>query len=330
MIGLPSIRLEQLLSITNVTDNKILYLFSNPDLNGTVSGNVITLNYNTSAMASTDSLQIYIDFDNPSNVNELEPLIEQYTYDTNLEKVLGSQPLVDGGKLKTKAVSDDIKITGRIGASNECLGIDCKGYTTVSIQISGSWSGTIYFEGTTDGGIFAYVTCVLPQASGGVGSYYTTSNGIYRVNVSGLTRFQCRFATYTSGTALITLVVTNSPINVPYDTNLYAILGSSALYRSPQSPMLMAPPTPTIPSSYSMAGQAYPQLYGQIFTKLRVEASGDQQQPFAQQLYSNAQKVVWDDLYRLMENIYLQIALSNQLEMIKQNLPFPNGWEEIK
>jgi len=327
---IPNISMEQLLSITNVTDNEIIYLFSSKTLNGTIANNVITLLYDTTLMSEEDALQIYIDLENPSNIYELQPIIEQFTYDTNLEKVLGSQPLVDSGKLKSKVSFDESKVVGRIGASNEVIGIDCKGTSTISIQISGTWSGSIYFEGTTDGGTYVYTTCVLPLVSSGVGSYYTSSNGVFRVNISGMTRFQCRFGTWYSGTALITLISTSSQMTLPYDPNLYVVFGATALYRSPQVPMLMTPPTPTIPGSYSMPGQAYPQLYGQIFTKLRVEASGDQQQPFAQQQYSNAQKVVWEDLYRLMENIYLQLAMANQLEMIKQNLTFPNGWEEIK
>lgn len=53
--------LEQVLLITNVTDGIIIYNFSNPAMGGTLTNGVLTLEYDTSAMSNTDSLQIYID-----------------------------------------------------------------------------------------------------------------------------------------------------------------------------------------------------------------------------------------------------------------------------
>lgn len=56
-----TIRLDSLLLITNVTDNVIIYNFASPTLGGTVSGNVLTLTYNTSSMDNADKLQIFYD-----------------------------------------------------------------------------------------------------------------------------------------------------------------------------------------------------------------------------------------------------------------------------
>ena len=56
-----TIRLDSLLLITNVTDNVIIYNFANPLLGGTVSGNILTLTYNTSSMDNADKLQIFYD-----------------------------------------------------------------------------------------------------------------------------------------------------------------------------------------------------------------------------------------------------------------------------
>lgn len=56
-----TIRLDSILLITNVTDNVIIYNFANPLLGGTVSGNVLTLTYNTSSMDNADKLQIFYD-----------------------------------------------------------------------------------------------------------------------------------------------------------------------------------------------------------------------------------------------------------------------------
>ena len=56
-----SIDLSNIILITNVTDGTIIFNFAAPSLVGTVAGNVLTLNYDTSAMSSTDSLAIYLD-----------------------------------------------------------------------------------------------------------------------------------------------------------------------------------------------------------------------------------------------------------------------------
>lgn len=56
-----SIDLESVLLITNVTSNVIVYNFANPAQGGSVAGNVLTLDYNTTSMSNSDALQIYYD-----------------------------------------------------------------------------------------------------------------------------------------------------------------------------------------------------------------------------------------------------------------------------
>ena len=55
------ITLEQLLIITNVTTNKIIYNFADPNAGGTIVNNVLTLDFDTTSMSSGDKLQIYLD-----------------------------------------------------------------------------------------------------------------------------------------------------------------------------------------------------------------------------------------------------------------------------
>ena len=56
-----SIDLEKILLITDVTRGTIIFNFACPGLTGRVSGNVLTLSYDTTPFASTDKLQIYIE-----------------------------------------------------------------------------------------------------------------------------------------------------------------------------------------------------------------------------------------------------------------------------
>jgi hypothetical protein len=55
------ITLEQLLIITNVTTNNIIYNFADPNAGGVIENNVLTLNYDTTSMSSEGRLQIFLD-----------------------------------------------------------------------------------------------------------------------------------------------------------------------------------------------------------------------------------------------------------------------------
>lgn len=62
--------IEQMLLVTNVTSNTIVYNFADPALGGTISGSVLTLDYDTSAMNNADKLQIFYDSgDNNVGIN---------------------------------------------------------------------------------------------------------------------------------------------------------------------------------------------------------------------------------------------------------------------
>jgi hypothetical protein len=56
-----TITLEQMLIVTNVTTNKIIYNFADPALGGTISNNVLTLTFDTTSMSNSNKLQIFLD-----------------------------------------------------------------------------------------------------------------------------------------------------------------------------------------------------------------------------------------------------------------------------
>jgi hypothetical protein len=73
-----ALTLERLLIITNVTDNIIIYNFADPNAGGTFANNVLTLNYNTTAMGNSDKLQIFIENQaTPSSEETLQYLSDQ-------------------------------------------------------------------------------------------------------------------------------------------------------------------------------------------------------------------------------------------------------------
>lgn len=62
-----SYKLNQLLLITNVTSNIIIYNFAEPTLGASLSNNIITLDYNTSSMGINDDLQIFVEVQDNSD-----------------------------------------------------------------------------------------------------------------------------------------------------------------------------------------------------------------------------------------------------------------------
>ena len=56
-----TLRKDSIINIVNVTENIAIYNYINRDLDGSVSGNKLTLSYDTSTMASDDDLYIIYD-----------------------------------------------------------------------------------------------------------------------------------------------------------------------------------------------------------------------------------------------------------------------------
>lgn len=61
LLSYPTITLDQILLVTNVTSNNIIYNFADPTKGGYLQGNVLVLSASTVAMSDTDKLQIFVD-----------------------------------------------------------------------------------------------------------------------------------------------------------------------------------------------------------------------------------------------------------------------------
>ena len=83
------ITLEQLLIITNVTTNKIIYNFADPNAGGSITNNVLTLDFDTTSMSSGDKLQIFLDnILTPSSDETLQLVSEQTELLRRMTKLL--------------------------------------------------------------------------------------------------------------------------------------------------------------------------------------------------------------------------------------------------
>lgn len=66
------VSLNRVLIITNVNTNVIIYNFADPAKGGTILNNVLTLDYDTTSMSSSDPLQIFLDlYGSPSTETTL-------------------------------------------------------------------------------------------------------------------------------------------------------------------------------------------------------------------------------------------------------------------
>jgi hypothetical protein len=363
-----NLKQEQILTITNTIDGILIYVFSSPIKKGSFDGQVLTLDYNTSAMNDNDPLQIYVDM---PDVQETKTILTQvnigdkvlfqnydtgelYTQDINLATVFGQRPLntVDG-YLKTKNKNDSKNITGGLRVIGDALGIECSEYSSITIELSGTWSGTVSFEGRSDTGNYVALTGMAVNGTTLISS--TTANGIFKFNCTGLVQFQARVSAALTG---MVFAVINASSNVDsvfiskpisgsqsqplsqratsfelnsFDTNLSTVLGNAVLYRlgnlTTLDPILAPTINITQPTTY--ADNRYAK-YPQILPRVRVESAGSEKLPFAQEVTTNRQLIAYPELLSMLEKILFQIMVLNDITMKASNISPPNGFEELR
>jgi hypothetical protein len=77
------------------------------------------------------------------------------------------------------------------------------GYAGCAIQLTGTWVGTVAFEGSVDGATFVALQVTSPTSGATVTS--ATGNGVWLVGTTGLRIVRARMSAYTSGVATVSL-----------------------------------------------------------------------------------------------------------------------------
>jgi hypothetical protein len=144
-----SIDLQNILLITNTTANTIIYNFADSS-SGAVSfsNNVLTLDYNTTSMASTDKLQIYVDV--PAYEESLHDLLRR------MNKLLESNAVVDN-RLRQKVVIEAI-------GTNLAAPTEVNATIPVSGSVSISGTPTIVANVNNSFANFAPISAINPYA----------------------------------------------------------------------------------------------------------------------------------------------------------------------
>lgn len=84
-----------------------------------------------------------------------------------------------------------------------CVSLGVAGLGSVGFQVTGTWVGTITFEGSIDG--ITYATLSVVPSNSATTTTTTTGNGIWSAGVGGLFAARARMSAYTSGTATVTI-----------------------------------------------------------------------------------------------------------------------------
>lgn len=140
-----------------------------------------------------------------SNYDQLAPIM---TYDIASEKVFGTQRLTNAvtGKLQVETnITPDQVVNGIVNAANKEVIIALNGHQTVSVQLSGTWAGTISFTATANFTSWVTMLGTNPAATTTQVSS-TTANGITIFSVAGMKALRVQFTAYTSGVSYVTLV----------------------------------------------------------------------------------------------------------------------------
>lgn len=109
-----------------------------------------------------------------------------------------------GGSGALNVHTPDMTMSGNLTALNSTVEIELHGMGSCVVQVSGTWTGKIEFQGAIDG---VWNTLSIFQPTGAItrnGIQNDNQNGLYRVVItSGYTKARAIMTTYTSGTAAI-------------------------------------------------------------------------------------------------------------------------------
>ena len=160
----------------------------------------------------------------PYSANAANVLVTSYLND-------GSGNSINSTSNSLNTIKPDSSTTGTLGALNATLNLPINDVSSAYALISGTWVGTIQFQGSVNGSTFVPLNAV----QGGLSNTYTTagftSNGGVRIAVpAGFTSIQAIMTAYTSGTATVVINTSAAPANLEViqlnASNLNATVGS--------------------------------------------------------------------------------------------------------
>lgn len=141
-------------------------------------------------------------------------LVVDYMYAKNFDRVDTYQS-TPGTGTNSQIVSQKAATTtsntlqNAVAATGNGIALNTDGMSTASFTVSGTFVGTITFEGTEDGTNFASLP--VRSLATGTGATTSTTTGTFTASCTGLTSVRARISAYTSGNITVTAHAT--PLN---------------------------------------------------------------------------------------------------------------------
>lgn len=94
-------------------------------------------------------------------------------------------------------------VTTQTCPGSGCVSLSVSALSAVGIQITGTWTGTITFEGTIDGA--TYTPLNMTPSDSGTAVTSTTANGVWLGSCGGLAIVRARMSAAPTGSAEVTI-----------------------------------------------------------------------------------------------------------------------------
>ena len=157
----------------------------------------------------------------PRDANRVPFLIAASTADGITPVVLEADPTTHSLAVSASITpTSDTTTTGSISGSGQSVTFAVNAQSTVGIQVSGTFSGTILIKGSVDGSTYTPTTATSLSTGGLVSTITSSFTG--QVNVAGFVSFQLTSVSWTSGTANISLRASTGISNIMLDNSLPA------------------------------------------------------------------------------------------------------------
>lgn len=97
----------------------------------------------------------------------------------------------------TRGINYQATFQSAAGATGNGTAFDVAGLALVTVQVTGTFVGTVTFEGTIDGS--NWIAILARSVVDGATATTATAPGIYQLPVAGLEQVRARVSAYTSG-----------------------------------------------------------------------------------------------------------------------------------
>ncbi len=245
---------KKILGITNSTQNRVIYNPNSPGLGGTVSGNVLTLAFDTTTHGNNDDLIVAYE-NGTERTAVLTSAISEVSYlnvnsggagytsiptvafvgNTSTVQPTAVAVISNGSVIGIRITNPGVStvaptsatLTGGGFTTAATLSTPTSGQSnrqyvdgeaTAYLQYFGTWSAINSFEASVDGLNYFAVNGVI--ATNGVITNNMASNLNVRIDVAGLKYIQVRVSSYTSGQVITNLKLSSTTSGVSLENPL--------------------------------------------------------------------------------------------------------------